>query len=261
MTSRWPAPSGQDRPDGRRRLHRGEAGTTLIEVMVCVALLGLLGSVIFPIVASFTGISASVQGTYDTVDHLIEPSNILARLLHEAVAPAPAGSTTAPWSVFTTNSGPLELQFTADVGSYGTPADAGHFTAYGPALVTVALQSAGSSKPALVATIAAAVAGTCPGTSGTGDACQWNLAQQQQLFSIPDFTYDVSVFSYIETGGAITTAPAASPCTDSENELSCPLDQVTAVAFTFNSQRYAALAGTTQSEAALLAPAYDPNLG
>jgi len=255
--------AGIGAPRARRR---GDDGTTLIEVVVCLALLALLGAVVFPLVATFTSVSTSIQGTYDTVDHLMEPSIVLSRLLHEAVAPAPPGSS-APWSVFTSNSGPaegtkpLEMQFTADVGPYGTLSDAGHFTAYGPALVTVAVQSGPGGRPALTGTIAPAVADTCPGlATGSGSACQWQ-AIPIQLFSIPDFSSSGTVFDYVETGGTVTATPAASPCTDVSDQVSCPLDQVTAVQFTFQSQRYAALSGNSMSEAALLAPAYDPSLG
>lgn len=265
------------RPPGHRGWRaapasRGEAGAvSLVEVAVCVALLGILGAVIVPIVVSFSAESSAVQATYDAVDQLIEPSQIISRYVHEAVAPAPEASTTAPWSVFTTNTGPDEAQFTADVGSYGQPSDAGGFTAYGPALVTVSVQSGTDGQPALVGTLVPADPGTCPSPPGsTGTACTWS-GRAQRLFSIPDLTgvcipghsgcdpATDPVFSYL-IGSSTTSTPSTS-CSDSGGVVSCPLDQITAVQFTIDSRIAPGLPNGTQSEAYLLAPLYDAAVG
>ncbi len=272
---------GRDRGGWRRhaaasrrhpRTGRDETGTiTLVEVAVCVALLGLLGAIVTPMVASFTAENSAMQATYDGVDQLIEPSQIISRFVHEAVAPAPQGSTTATWSVFTANTGPDEAQFTADVGTYGQPSDAGPFTAYGPALVTIAVQRGSDGKPALVGTLVPADKGTCPGPAGSdGTACTWT-GSAQQLFSVPDLTgvcvpgsagCDPAahpVFSYL-VDATMTSTPSTS-CSTSAGVVSCPLDQVLAVQFTFASRIAPGLPNGTQSEAYLLAPFYDAEVG
>ncbi len=251
----------------------GDAGAvSLVEMAVCVALLGILGVVIVPIVVSFSAENSAIQSTYSAVDQLIEPSQIISRYVHEAVAPAPAGSATAPWSVFTTNTGPDEAQFTADVGSYGQPSDAGGFTAYGPALVTVAVQPGADGQPALVGTLVPANSGTCPSPpESAGTACTWS-GSAQRLFSIPDLTgvcvpgqpgcdpATDPVFSYL-IGSSTTSTPATS-CSDSGGgSISCPLDQIIAVQFTIASRIAPGLPSGTQSEAYLLAPIYDAAVG
>lgn len=254
---------------GRHRVRRDQAGTSLVELAVSMMLLVLLAVVILPVVQSFSSESRAVQSTDNTVDKLIEPSLVLARFVHEAVAPAPPGSTTAPWSTLTAASGPDELQFTANIGPYGQSSDAGPFVSYGPALVTVDIQPDPAGNPALVATLAPAVAGTCPRTSPSGaavggTACAWDTASPIELFSISDPTTGSPtspIFDYIGPPGTAATTSPATTCTDTGGVIDCPLDQVQAVQFTFGSNQGAGLANGTQSEASILAPAYEEALG
>lgn len=258
-------------PTATARIRRSEAGLSLVEVVTTVALLGLLGIIVVPIVSSFTAESSAVQGTYDAVNQLIEPSQIISQYVHEAVPAAPVGSSSAPWSVFTTNTGPEEIQFTADVGTYGQQSDAGSFTAYGPALVTVSVQAGSDGQPALVGTLVPADQGSCPGPpTSSGTACTWT-GDAHRLFSVPDLTgacvpgsagcvpADHPVFSYL-IGSTMTSSPA-STCSVASGTVSCPLDQIAAVQFTISARVAPGLPNGTQSEAYLLAPYYDPAVG
>jgi type II secretory pathway pseudopilin PulG len=242
----------------QRRRAVGELGAiSLVEVVVCLLLLGILGGVIVPLVTAFSREDSSISQTYDVVDQLLEPAQQLATFIHEAIAPAPVGSTTAAWSVFTSNTGPNEVQFTADVGAYGSRSDAGPFTVYGPALVTVAVTTSGGQRT-LVGTLQPAEAGTCPGVS-TGNACHWGAAQP--LFTVADLADGTStqpVFSYLEPGGTLTSSPATN-CTTTPG--GCPLDTVQAVTFNLVVSDDQALPGGAQSEATILAPAYQPSVG
>lgn len=234
---------------------------SLVEVVLCVTLLGILGAVVFPLVASFSQESAAISDTYAQVDHLIEPSQILSLYLHEAVAAAPVGTTSGGqqvWSVLSVAT-PTEVQFTADIGAYGTTSDAGNFTAYGPALVTVSVTTGADHHPALVGTLQPALQGTCPvvvGGTPSGSTCQWS-SSARQLFTVPDLTNSSAVFAYV-SDGSLTSAP---PTACAVPPGSCPLATVTAVEFTFDSQKAAALPGGAQSEAFLLAPSYSAGVG
>jgi type II secretory pathway pseudopilin PulG len=238
--------------------HADEVGAiTLVELMVCLLLLGILGGVIVPLVTAFGREDATIQRTYDAVDELLEPAQVLATFLHEAIAAAPVGSTSAPWSVFTSATGPNEVQFTADVGPYGSRSDAGPFTVYGPALVTVTVTSTGNGRT-LTATLQPALPGTCPGVT-TGDAC--SFGPSLALFSVPhlaDGTASQPVFAYLEPGGTMTSSPSTT-CTAAPG--GCPLDSVLAVQFTIAVTNGQALPGGTESEATLLAPAYQASVG
>jgi type II secretory pathway pseudopilin PulG len=230
---------------------------TLVELMVCLMLLGLLGAVIVPLVSSFGQEDASIQHTYDAVDQLLQPAETLATYLHEAVAPAPMGSS-ATWSVFTAQTGPDEVQFTADVGPYGSTSDAGPFTVYGPALVTVAVQPGPNGTRRLVGTLQPAEAGTCPGVT-TGSACQWGTPRPVlTVADLADGTANAPVFTYLEQGGTLTSTPSTT-CTTAPG--GCPLDQIEAVQYTIDTTDGTGLPGGTQSEANLLAPAYLASVG
>lgn len=240
----------------------GESGAiSLVEVVLCVVLLGVLGAVVFPLVSSFSRESASIQDTYTAVDQLLEPTQILARYLHEATAAAPVGTTSdgqQVWSVFTVATA-TEVQFTADVGTYGAASDAGPFTAYGPALVTVSVTTGADGRPALVGTLQQAVQNTCPAvgsTSSSGGVCQWSTTKRP-LFTVTDLSDGPSVFKYL-SDGALTSSPSTS-CAAPPG--SCPLDSITAVAYAIDTLNAPALPGGTQSEAFLLAPDYNAAVG
>jgi hypothetical protein len=238
---------------------RHESGAiSLIEVVLCTTLLAVLGAVVFPLVSSFSRESASIQDTYTAVDQLLEPTQILARYLHEATAAAPEGTTSdgqPVWSVFTVATA-SELQFTADVGTYGTTSDAGSFTAYGPALVTVSVTTGPDHQPELVGTLQPALQNTCPATGSSGSVCQWSSATRP-LFAVTDLSDGTSVFQYL-ISDALSSAPSTS-C--SVPPGSCPLDRITAVAYAIDTQNTPGLPGGTQSEAFLLAPAYSAAVG
>lgn len=220
------------------RWRRDEAGDfSLVEVVVCLALLSLLGAVVFPLVASFSAENTSVTDTYDAVDQLIEPTQILAMYLHEAVEPASGGTVL---SIATYD----EIQFTADVGLYNAGSGP-----YGPARITVDLQTGSDGKPALVASEQSAQSGTCPGvTSGT--ACTWGTSHQ--LFSVPDVTDGTSsanpIFEFAEEGSGLCVT-------------SCTLSTIQAVQYAIDTQNHTALAGGSQSEAFFLAPSYSASVG
>lgn len=234
------------------RWRRDESGvTTLVEVAVCVGLLSLLGAVIFPLVVSFAQESTSISATYNAVDQLIGPTQTLALYLHEAVEPAAVGTTnngSEIWSTFSIATA-TEIQFTADVGAYGSTADAGNFTAYGPAQVTVQEKTGPDGKQELAGTLERAVQNTCPATGSTGSACQWTATGTLQLFTIPDLS-TTSVFSFLISGGATTSAPTTAQ-----------MEAIEAVTYTVQTTNHTALPGGTQSEAALLAPSYNAGVG
>ena len=243
---------------GRRRRGDESGAISLVEVVLCVTLLAILGVVVFPLVSSFSRESASIQDTYTSVDQLIEPTQVLARYLHEATAAAPVGTTSGGqqvWSVFTVATA-TEVQFTADVGTYGAASDAGGFTAWGPALVTVSVTTGADHQPELVGTLQPAVQNTCPATGSTGNACQWS-ATTRPLFTVTDLSDGTAVFEYL-ISGSLTPAPSTS-CAAPPG--SCPLDGIMAVTYAIDTQNAPALPGGTQSEAFLLAPAYNAAVG
>lgn len=237
----------------------GQSGAiSLVEVVLCVSLLAVLGAVVFPLVSSFSRESASIQDTYTAVDKLLEPTQVLARYLHEATAAAPEGTTSngqQVWSVFTVATA-TEVQFTADVGTYGTASDAGPFTAWGPALVTASVTTGPGGRPELVGTLQPALQGTCPATGSSGSACQWS-STLRPLFTVTDLSDATAVFQYLSSG-SLTSSPSTS-CAVPPG--SCPLDGITAVSYAIDTTGGASLPGGTQSEAFLLAPAYSAAVG
>jgi hypothetical protein len=242
---------------------------SLVEVVVVLALLGLLLAIVFPVVSTLGQASHAVTASFDAADQLQGPTATLTRLLTEAVAPAPPGSGTW-WAVFEPGTSDHELVFTADVGPLGQELQQGNpaSAVTGPALVRVTPEPAAGGGEQLVATLALPQPGTCPGPSTTGppsSGCQYP-GWEEQLFDLPHLQLGSQpLFQFLVQGSGPSAnqlqATLPSTCTETTSTMDCPLDQVQAVAFDLQVASSGAPPTGVQSEIWLASPTYDPALG
>jgi len=256
---------------GRTRQPAGqEAGAlSLVEVVVVLALLGLLLGIVLPVVSTFGQATRAITASFDTADQLEGPAATVTRLLTEAVAPAPPGDPAGWWAVFTQNTSATELQFTADVGLPGQEYQQGDpaSTIAGPALVTVQLQNgpASSGGAHLLGELQLAQAGTCPtasspNTNPPASSCQWS-AQPQILFDLTHLQLGSQpLFEFLLAGSSDLTPQVSTGCTGTAAGA-CPLDEIQAVALNLRLAPPGAPPTAYQSEVWLAAPNYDPLLG
>jgi hypothetical protein len=244
---------------------------SLVEVVVVVALLGLLLGIVLPVVTTLGQASQAVTASFDAADQLQGPTATLTRLLTEAVAPAPPGSGTW-WAVFQPGTSDRQLVFTADVGPLGQELQQGNpaSAVTGPALVTVSVtpEPTPGGGEQLVASLALPQPGTCP-PAGTAEpvasGCQYP-GWEEQLFDLPHLQLGSQpLFQFLVPGsdsrGNQLQSTVPSTCTDSSSTMDCPLDQVQAVTFDLQVARNGTPPTAVQSEVWLASPSYDPALG
>lgn len=175
-----------------RAVSFGEAGVSLMEMLVICCLMSIAMAVAVPAVVAFYGESSDVQQTYSVVDQVIPATETIPRYIREAVQPS---ATAAPFSVANATT----ATFYADTG--GTT---------GPELITAQLSGSGSAA-AFTMTAIAADPNSCPMTGSSGSACTYLHGETHDLITIAHVTNgSTPVFTYTLQGGTTTNTPSAS---------------------------------------------------
>ncbi len=246
----------------RRRLRDrgvGEAGLTLVELLVAMALLGLLMAIVSTSVDAYVGASNTVSSSYQATDQLLPSTVVIQRLIRAEVEPAPTPAATpanpfpTPTPAFVPSSlTPTSMTFTSNVGNPN-----------GPDLVTM---STAASTPcghcqypttSFTVTETAPAPGTCPGVS-SGTACSWTGTTKtvvdvldvavtgSPVFTYfvqdcsnsvpvtnPSATFDPSSTTTVDVTAcapSTQTATTTGPCTGSVDLAeSCPADAIQSV--------------------------------
>jgi prepilin-type N-terminal cleavage/methylation domain-containing protein len=200
---------------------RSEAGFTLPELLVTLAVFTVLLAMTVPILATFMDASTRVTNTYANVNQLLPVSTNLQRLIRSAVAPAPTyftGIPVSPFGSYNNTSGnlvagtlsPTTLTFYANIGDPN-----------GPAKIVASCTPNGTtglcaSPGTLTVTEARAVqtgspaASTCPFASQDNATCTWSSSPITLLTvkgiingssnpPVPLFTYSL-LFTTTTTG-------------------------------------------------------------
>jgi prepilin-type N-terminal cleavage/methylation domain-containing protein len=215
-----------------RRAHerdRSEAGFTLPELLITLAVFTVLLTMTVPILATFMDASTRVTNTYANVNQLLPVSTNLQRLIRSAVAPAPTyftGIPVSPFGSYNNTSGnlvagtlsPTALTFYANIGDPN-----------GPAKIVASCTPNGTtglcaSPGTLTVTEAKAVqtgspaASTCPFASQDNATCTWSSSPITLLTvkgiingsdNIPLFTYTL-LFTTTTTGSNGTQVTTSS---------------------------------------------------
>jgi len=198
---------------------RSEAGFTLPELLVTLAVFTVLLAMTVPILATFMDASTRVTNTYANVNQLLPVSTNLQRLIRSAVAPAPTyftGIPVSPFGNYNNTSGnlvagtlsPTTLTFYANIGDPN-----------GPAKIVASCTPNGTTglcanNGTLTVTEAKAIqtgspaASTCPFGSQNNETCTWSSSPITLLTvkglingsdNIPLFTYTL-LFTTTTTG-------------------------------------------------------------
>ncbi len=166
--------------------HRGDEGTSLVELMVALGITSILTAVSLLIFNTYTRVDEDNKASYNELNQLIPVGTSFQRLLRTAVSPATAGTptTSAPippfgqyktyrlstkWIISTTS-----LTFYSNTG-----------TEYGPVRVTAFLTS---KHVKFTVTITNPVPNTCPSvhTQPATGTCKWTTNKPTTLFTIDD---------------------------------------------------------------------------
>jgi prepilin-type N-terminal cleavage/methylation domain-containing protein len=189
---------------------RSEAGFTLPELLVTLAVFTVLLAMTVPILATFMDASTRVTNTYANVNQLLPVSTNLQRLIRSAVAPAPTyftGIPVSPFGSYNNTSGnlvagtlsPTALTFYGTTGLCASP---------GTLTVTEA-KAVQTGSPA---------ASTCPFASQDNATCTWSSSPITLLTvkgiingsdNIPLFTYTL-LFTTTTTGSNGTQVTTSS---------------------------------------------------
>lgn len=180
-----------------------EAGFTLVEILITVAILSVVLAITTPVVTAFYDVNGDVQQSFTATNQLVLASESLTQYLHEAVAPCPTGSSECSTTAFSSTTAPsaTSLTFYADTGN-----------ANGPVEVVMT-----TARATMTATVYNPTAGSCPFNGSLTTGCSYPTASHL-LVSVPDLTnasasYPNSIFSYdVGTGSnsCTTTSPTAS---------------------------------------------------
>lgn len=179
-----------------------ESGFTLVEILITIAILGVVLAITTPVVTAFYDVNGTVQESFNATNQLVLASESLTQYLHEAVAPCPTGSSKCSTTAFSSTTAPsaTSLTFYADTGNPNGP-------------VEVTITTAGST---MTATVYSPAAGTCPFNGSLTTGCSY-LNPSHLLVTVPDLTNVSSstspMFSYDVSAGSnscTTTSPTAS---------------------------------------------------
>jgi prepilin-type N-terminal cleavage/methylation domain-containing protein len=179
-----------------------ESGFTLVEIMITVAILGVVLAITAPLVTAFYDVNGDVQQSFTATNDLVLASESITQYLHEAVAPCPTGSTKCSTTAFSSASSPTatSLTFYANTGNANGP-------------VEVVITTTGTTMSGVIYN---PTAGTCPFNGSLTTGCTY-ANPSHALVTVPDLTNVTSItspmFSYDISSGTAdcsTTSPTAS---------------------------------------------------
>jgi prepilin-type N-terminal cleavage/methylation domain-containing protein len=186
--------AGPDRPG------RADAGFTLVETMVVLAVMAVLLAITVPIVSTLVQASGHVTNTYSNVDEQLVLSTNLQRLLRAAVAPAPSYYTgdkpvDPPVTPFVPGKvGPTSVTFYSNTGTPNGPVEVRAWCTPTPTSPT----RCKAPTSTFTVTVTSPKAGTCPFLTGTlSNHCTWPATAAKTLLSIP----------HVRNGGDTTPLP------------------------------------------------------
>ena len=206
-----------------------ERGYTLVEVLIAVALFGVLLAMAIPIVDTLFRTTVYVNNSYSNESQLLPIGTSFQSLIRSVVEPDPNLSTGQPvpaYGLYTANNGTNNVKTTL------TASSATFFTNIGdpngPAMVVASL-----SGSTFTINVAHANASSCPGVS-TGSACTWGTARTlvtvknvvNNLATAPIFTYTVDTSGTL-TAYSTTAADATEFATC--NSTTCPANNIESV--------------------------------
>lgn len=170
-----------------------DAGFTLVEMVVTVALIGVVLGMTTPIVTMYFNLNGDVSGTYTAMNQVILASEEITQYMHEAVAPCPSGTTatgcsTVPFGASTQSS----LTFYANTNNVNGPSE-------------VVLAVTGTT---LTAKVYKATASTCPFNGSTTTACTYTGSPH--LLTTVTGLSNTTPFSYLPTSGSSCNGANAS---------------------------------------------------
>jgi prepilin-type N-terminal cleavage/methylation domain-containing protein len=210
---------------------RPEAGFTLVEVIVTLAVFTVLLAMTIPVLATFMDASTRVTNTYANVNQLLPVSTNLQRLIRSAVAPAPTyftGIPVSPFGSYSNSSGnlvagtlsPTSLTFYANVGNPNgpakivascTPNGTTGLCAYPGTLTVTEAQAIQTGSPA---------ASTCPFGGQNNETCTWS-SSPTTLLTVKGLTNglnDIPLFTYTLLFTTTTTGSNGSQVTTSSTD-------------------------------------------
>jgi prepilin-type N-terminal cleavage/methylation domain-containing protein len=170
-----------------RGRERADRGFTLVETMVVLTVMGILLTIVIPIVSTVVQASSRVNNTYSNVDEELWLSTNLQRLLRAAVSPAPSYSgatpTNPPVSAFVPGAvTPTSVTFYTDTGTTNGPVKVVASCTVTPAHTT----SCKAPTSTFTVTVTAPKPGTCPFMTGTLTLhCTWPASNTKTLLALP----------------------------------------------------------------------------
>ena len=227
-----------------------ESGFTLVEIMITVAILGVVLAITTPLVTAFYDVNGDVQQSFAATNQLVLASESLTQYLHEAVAPCPTGSTKCSTTAFSSSTAPTanSVTFYADTGNANGPAE-------------VVITTTGTTMTGVVYN---PTAGTCPFNGSLTTGCSYPTNPSFGLVTLPDLTNASTsstspMFTYNVTSGSNSCSPTtpswlASPQTPN-------VGQISAVCLDFQADLQKGQATGYESLAFALASSYNGSIG
>jgi prepilin-type N-terminal cleavage/methylation domain-containing protein len=189
-----------------------EAGFSLVELIVTLAVFTILLGMSIPIVSTFMDASTKITNTYANINQILPVSTNLQRLIRSAVAPGPTYFTGIPVPAFgayslTTGAGPTggtvtptSLTFYANIGDPNGPAKI--VASCTPNGTTGNCAYPGTFTVTEAKAITVSGASTCPFGSQDNQVCTWSSSPHTLLTvtgltngldNVPLFTYSLLI--------------------------------------------------------------------
>jgi prepilin-type N-terminal cleavage/methylation domain-containing protein len=189
-----------------------EAGFTLVELIITLAVFTILLGMSIPIVATFMDASTKITNTYANINQILPVSTNLQRLIRSAVAPGPTYFTGIPVPAFgayslTTGAGPTggtvtptSLTFYANIGDPNGPAKI--VASCTPNGTTGNCAYPGTFTVTEAKAVTVSGASTCPFGSQDNQLCTWSSTPRTLLTvtgltnglnNVPLFTYSLLI--------------------------------------------------------------------
>jgi prepilin-type N-terminal cleavage/methylation domain-containing protein len=204
--------SGRSLLRARQSRAESEAGFTLVELLVTLAVFTILLGMSIPIVATFMDASTKITNTYANINQLLPVSTNLQRLIRSAVAPGPTYFTGIPVPAFgayslSTGAGPTggtvtptSLTFYTNIGDPNGPAKI--VASCTPNGTTGNCAYPGTFTVTEAKAITVSGASTCPFDGQDNQLCTWSSSPitlltvtglTNGLNNVPLFTYGLLI--------------------------------------------------------------------
>lgn len=209
-------------------LRQTEFGSGLIEFVVALSIVGIIYSIVAPLISTASRSASGSSGAYATIDQRLGVATAMLRLLSAAVPPGPTSVGHSPVSAFQAGSvSGTKLVFFADTDTPNGPAEV---------IATCSTATSGvrcSSPTTFTISLLPAVVGSCPHSISSAVHCIYRTSTARIVVRLPGASPstpsgEIFTYSYLNAYGTLVgvcSAPGIPVnCTSSTSASFAPGD-------------------------------------